>query len=74
MCFLAGFKIGDSVRSANVWLERVPEAGGSWLKALDPMVVRFADGAKSWMVEEDRSVREGVWIWISSARYDGARL
>ena len=48
--------------------------GADHLKALDPIVVRLADGAKSWMVEEDRRVREGVWIWISSARYDGARL
>ena len=44
------------------------------LRAHDYMMVRLADGAKSWMVEEDRRVREGVWIWISSARYDGARL
>ena len=48
--------------------------GADRLKALDPMVVRLADGVKSLMVEEDRRVREGVWIWISSARYDGARL
>ena len=44
------------------------------LKACDSMMVRLADGAKSWMVEEDRRVREGVWMWISSVRYDGARL
>ena len=48
--------------------------GADRMKALDPMVVRLADGVKSWMVEEDRRVREGVWVWISSARYDGARL
>lgn len=29
---------------------------------------------KSWMVEEERRVQEGVWMWISSDRYDGARL
>ena len=44
------------------------------LKARDSMMVRLADGAKSWMVEEDRRVREGVWMRISSVRYDGARL
>ena len=44
------------------------------LRAHDYMMVRLADGAKSWMVEEDRRVREGVWMWISSARYGGARL
>ena len=38
------------------------------LRAHDYMMVRLADGAKSWMVEEDR------WMWISSARYGGARL
>ena len=48
--------------------------GADRLKALDPMVVRLADGAKSWIVEQDERVQEGVWIWISSARYDGARL
>ena len=48
--------------------------GAERLKALNPMVVRLADGVKSWMVEEDRRVREGVWVWISSARYDGTRL
>ena len=50
--------------------------GADQLKALDPMVVRLADGAKSWIVEQDERVQEGVWIWIwiSSARYDGARL
>ena len=37
--------------------------------SFDPMVVRLADVAKSWMVEEDRRVWEGVWIWVSSARY-----
>ena len=40
--------------------------GTDRLKALDPMVVRLADGVKSWMAEEDRRVWEGVWIWISS--------
>ena len=34
--------------------------GAERLKALDPVVVRLADGVKSWMVEEDRRVREGV--------------
>ena len=34
--------------------------GEDRLKALDPMVVRLADGAKSWMVEEDWRVWEGV--------------
>ena len=34
--------------------------GADRLKALDPVVVRLADGVKSWMVEEDRRVREGV--------------
>ena len=29
-------------------------------KARDPIVVRLADGAKSWMVEEDQRVRESV--------------
>ena len=48
--------------------------GADRLKAPDPMVVRLADGVKSWMVEEDRTVREGGWIWISSAKYDGPRL
>ena len=48
--------------------------GADRMKALDPMVVRLADGVKSWMVEEDRRVREGVWIWVSSARYDGSKL
>ena len=43
------------------------------LEVLDPVVVRLADGLKSWMVEEDRRVQEGVWIWISSERYDGTR-
>ena len=42
------------------------------LKVLDPMVVRLTDGAKSWMVEEDWRIQKGVWIWISSGRYDGA--
>ena len=37
-------------------------------------VVRQADGVKSWIVKEVQRVREGVWIWISSARYDGARI
>ena len=36
--------------------------GADQLKALDSMVVRLSDGAKSWMVEEGRRVREGVWI------------
>ena len=48
--------------------------GADRLKAFDPMVVRLADGLKSCMVEEDQRVREGVWVWISSVRYDGARL
>ena len=48
--------------------------GADQLQVLDPMVVRLADGATSWIVEEDRRVQEDVWIWISSARYDGARL
>ena len=43
------------------------------LEVLDPVVVRLADGLKSWMVEEDGRVQEGVWIWISSERYDGTR-
>ena len=34
--------------------------GADRLKALDPMVVKLADGAKSWLAEEDRRVREGV--------------
>ena len=48
--------------------------GADRLKALDPMVVRLADVVKSWRVEEDRRVRDGVWVWISSVRYDSARL
>ena len=31
--------------------------GADRLKALDPMVVRLADGVKSWMIEEDRRVQ-----------------
>ena len=34
--------------------------GADWLKGLDPLVVKLADGAESWLVEEDRRVREGV--------------
>ena len=34
--------------------------GADRLKALDPMVVKMEDGAESWLVEEDWSVREGV--------------
>ena len=34
--------------------------GADRLKALDPMVVKLADGAKSWLVEEDKRVRECV--------------
>ena len=30
------------------------------LKSLDPMVVKLADGAKSWLAEEDWRVQEGV--------------
>ena len=48
--------------------------GADQLRALDPMVVRLTDGTKSWMVGEDQRVQEGVWLWISSVRYDGARL
>ena len=44
------------------------------LEACDLMVVRLAYWAKSWLVEEDRRVREGVWVRISSETYDGARL
>ena len=45
--------------------------GADRLKALDPMVVRLADGAKSWMIEEDWRVQEGVWIWISDMMVPG---
>ena len=34
--------------------------GADRLKALDPMMARLGDGVKSWMVEEDRRVRESV--------------
>ena len=34
--------------------------GAEWLKALDPMVVRRAEGTVSWKAEEDRRAREGV--------------
>ena len=30
--------------------------GADRLKALDPMVVKLADGAKSWLAEEDREI------------------
>ena len=40
--------------------------GADLLKALKPLVVRLADGTKSWMAEGDRRVQKGVWIWISS--------
>lgn len=36
--------------------------GADGRKAFDPMVVKLADGAKSWMTEEDRRVQEGVWM------------
>ena len=31
-----------------------------WRKVLDPIVVKLADRAKSWIAEEDQRVREGV--------------
>ena len=34
--------------------------GADQLKALDPMVVKLADGAKSWLAQEDQRVREGM--------------
>ena len=34
--------------------------GADRLKALDPVVVRLEGGVRSWMVEEDRRVWEGV--------------
>ena len=34
--------------------------GADRLNTLDPMVVKLADGAESWLAEEDRRVREGV--------------
>ena len=34
--------------------------GADLLKALDPMVVKLADGAEIWLAEEDWRVREGV--------------
>ena len=34
--------------------------GADRLKALDPMVVKLADGADSWLAEEGRRFREGV--------------
>lgn len=35
--------------------------GEERLKALDPMVVKWADGVVCWMAEEDLRVQEGVW-------------
>jgi len=42
---------------ADVLWERVPETG-EWLKALDPTVVRRAEGTVRWKAEEDRRVRD----------------
>ena len=47
-------------------VETESEVQMSGWRAIDPIVVRLADGAKSWMVEEDRGVREGVWMWMRS--------
>ena len=48
--------------------------GADLLKVHDPMVVRLAYGAKNWILEEDLRVREGMFLWICSGRYDCARL
>ena len=34
--------------------------GADWPKAFDPMVVKLADGTKSWMTEDQR-VQDDVW-------------
>lgn len=60
MRFQAGLKleaVSEVQRSGGREFQR---RGADWLKALDPMVVKLADGAKSWMTEEDRRVRERV--------------
>ena len=36
--------------------------GADLLKARHPMVVRLADGADSWVVEEEWRVQEDMWI------------
>ena len=51
----------SEVRTSGV--REFQRLGADLLKARDPMVVRLADGAKSWMVEEDQRARDGVWIW-----------
>lgn len=54
------FKGGDRVRRADR------------LEARDLTVVGLA-WVQSWMVEDQRE-QEGLWMWIRSVRYDGARL
>ena len=46
MRFQAGSKSGDRVRSVNVWWEGHPKQRKDRMKALDPMVVKLADGAE----------------------------
>ena len=67
--FQARFKSGDSVKMSGV--REFQSLGADRLKALDPMVVRLADGVKSWMVEEDRRVQEGVWMQKDEAPWIG---
>ena len=48
--------------------------GAERLKALAPMVVRWAGGTVRLMDEADLSDREGVLMWRRSERYGGERL
>lgn len=56
-----------------MWWDRVPEAGQISWRLVTSWWLGWQVG-KSWMVEEDRREQEGVWMWISSVRCDGARL
>lgn len=43
------FEIGKGVNIVSVMLGRAPEAGANRLKALEPMVIKRADGDGSWI-------------------------
>ena len=48
--------------------------GAERLKERYPIVAKLAEGVKRREAEEVLSVQDGVYVWRSSVRYEGARL
>ena len=67
-------KVASVVRVRRSWGSAFQRCGAERLKERSPIVARLAEGVKRREAEQVLSVREGVYVWSSSVRYEGARL